>query len=485
MNNERRAIKTRLYNPDKYFDEAIKKELIFLGLGETNLLFRKKVYLELKRLKQTLSIQGPSGYGKTELIKSIVYQICPHVPVFILDGKGDFGFARDLSNICDKNQFELAVFDTKGNDSNPTKSIGYNPFVFKDHGQHQADLLMKAFSLNSPGHDSQFYHNVLARFLTLLSSCFNRIDYCPTIADIYYFLTDFRMQQHILGLFSEHEESRKEIGVLIEMLGPRSIGKLENLISILGKFVMDKHINDILSERNWVVSIEKAFEQKGVTLFSLSKADRQFVNIAIAKFVLADIEAYVSRRQSRPESENPFAILILDECNSFIDDNFAEFLITCRSANIGVILTFQSEALLPEKVANVLFDSAYSRINFRVNSNAERYAEPFGTRTSFNESKQYEGNNLFMGAQPTGTSTRTDAERFVMPPNAFRTLECGECILKSDNPNGDILTTPFMDKKYKLFFDEPVMESQRNLISIPLLDRKEILADKPKGRKIF
>lgn len=210
--------------------------------------------------------------------------------------------------------------------------------------------------------------------------------------------------------------------------------ELIGLTTILDQlFVADTRISGLINSYNPDIDIKTVMRGKKRALFSFSTGKKAQTNEALAKMVLSDIANAVGERQA--SGENAFMLLILDEFGQYVSESFDKFISTCRSANVGVVLSHQTNAQLmtrdgSDRLAIVVRENTSSKVIFRQAEESSFWAETFGTKSAFKHTEQTEAGSF--GTQKVSQmGTIKEVDEFIIHPNTLRQLPVGRAVFKT------------------------------------------------------
>lgn len=150
------------FNPESFFNKALKQNSIFLGLDEN----RKPILLDIEIFKKSnAAIVGPAGSGKGIQASVVINQVITMgYASFIIDPKFDQWAPNVFASCCEKNNKPFILIDL--NDGKPAQ---INPFQgAKNHDLNE--LLSSALSLGRKGEAADFYRNSDRKALRILTN---------------------------------------------------------------------------------------------------------------------------------------------------------------------------------------------------------------------------------------------------------------------------------------------------------------------------
>lgn len=342
---KQRADFTHKYQHDE--DSYIKCLLENGGKDVLDFFFggRLKAYLPLPKLKMHSYIVAPTGSGKSELIRTIFYELQSRYEKFsfvLIDPHGDLAkkIKRFHSNI---NHNRVIYFD-------PFLKDGYFPtFNIFDVGDksiknlaHTAAQIIKSFEevLSREGGElSESMVNMLEKSIYFLleresSTLFdlaNLLDAKPEILSEAIEYSDYFNERFL----KTEKRSRDALLYRIERL--LNSPSLRPLIAGESTF-----------------NLEKALNSGKVIIFNLGELD-EMTQAAFGKFLVANIKSLVRKRD--PETAIPTFVFI-DECQNLVSGSFEYILSQLRKYGLHLILANQYVNQLGEQVEAVKKNTA-------------------------------------------------------------------------------------------------------------------------------
>jgi DNA helicase HerA-like ATPase len=434
-----------LYNPKKY----IKKERNTVFLGRSKMpgkLFYKKVYLPISNLKYSMAISGITGSGKSTLSYRLAEAcIKAGVNVLVLDFKGSNEFSKILSTIAKKQGKEFFYF-TSNMESQENQELcqPFNPLTSnKKHGNYLSDTVVKPFDLKSDG-DGDYYNQNIISFLDQFELLSKEINKELTFEDIYYFLADEKVRTVILESF-KNTKYKTQLNELIDTVSDRNIKDLKKLKTKISKFVVGSPLGDKLNQA-MSLDLEKNLEGDGnITLISLSLADNLLINETIGRLIINNIKGYCSRRQAENKVYDLNSIIIADEAHELINTDMDNFITSTRSAGLGLVLLFQSLALLEPRIQDVLLDNTHYKAIFQTRVGADKYSDIEGTKETKKFSKVSEDSVLsenYTGYNSVTMGTRT----YHLPPDWLRTVRRGQFVFLTAEDEPIVVSSPYVEE---------------------------------------
>ncbi|MFH1367875.1 MAG: type IV secretion system DNA-binding domain-containing protein [Elusimicrobiota bacterium] len=402
------------------FSKHIKEGSYFFGLAENG-----PVYLDKGALTHHVQVVGPSGTGKT---KSILFPLAMQairngVPMVFIDGKGDTSLIRDFLSVDP----EMLVF----NPLDPERSHSYNPLCCSDDPTELMNMIAAGLDLNAPG-EAKVYTDIQKKYLLVLLSLFLSTGKKFSFTDILEFSNYPDVRNYVLKISKNtfHKEDLKAFSGRLSKNEKELIG-LTTLVDQL--FVADPKISGLINSYNPDIDIKTVMSSNKRAIFSFSTGKKAQTNEALAKMVLSDLANAVGERHVK--GQNDFMLLILDEFGQYVSESFDKFISTCRSANVGVVLSHQTNAQLKTKegsdrLAVIVRENTATKVILRQSEEASFWAETFGTDKTFKHTEQTESGS-FGTQKVTEMGSMREVEEFIVHPNIFRQLPVGRAVFKT------------------------------------------------------
>jgi len=409
------------YSPQKYF---VNDDKYFIGL-ETD---KDPVYITENELTRHIQVVGPSGTGKTvsALLPLAVQAIRKQYPVIFIDGKGDAGLTEQFKAIYHDLKLFCPIL--------PEHSNTYNPLLSSQDANELTNLLSVGMNIKQEG-DAKVYTDIQKKFLGTLLHLFVATGKNFCFTDIVEFMNYKQTRNKIVYPLARESLYKTEMDTFFEKLSQNE-KELIGLSTDLDRlFVMDNKISSLINTYNSEIKIKSILKDGGVVLFSFSAGTKAETNEALAKMVLADLANAVGERHATLGGKHKFVLVILDEFGQYATDDFDKFISTARSANVGCVLSHQTNAQLEtyrggDKLARIVRENTSSKIIFRQMEEAGFWAECFGTKGSIKRTEQTEMGEL-LTEQVSDMSTLREVDEFMIHPNTFKNLQTGQAIWKS------------------------------------------------------
>src|SRR5260370_6455402 len=255
---------------------------------------------------------GQTGSGKTTLLRNIITQDVrrvvgsperpQHIPMIILDGKGDQEFLEDLLPHIEAagRMRQLRIL----NPSRPDISARYNPLYFRDGSyQEHANLVFQSFDLK---HDFFYGHHAtylsdLSRVLWHTGSLYNIHDILVTALDQQVLREQILLARHHMedqqGV-SNQQRLNFEMSVrnLQQSFEDRErVPKIQGLLNELMTFLEDD-LSLITGAYEDVLSLDEVIDQGLILIVSLNTNKNSRAVRALGRMLLQNLQLMIGKR---------------------------------------------------------------------------------------------------------------------------------------------------------------------------------------------
>lgn len=154
---------------------------------------------------------------------------------------------------------------------------------------------------------------------------------------------------------------------------------LNYFTSKFGHFLNNALMRNIVGQRKSSFNFDKILNEEKILLVDLSKGKIGDINAQMLGLILiSKLQAAVLKRASIPEEKRYPFYLFVDEFQNLTTDTFASMLSESRKYGLGVHLTNQYFAQLPEKIQNAILGNIGSIMAFEVGvEDAEKLSKEF------------------------------------------------------------------------------------------------------------
>ena len=414
----------------------LKPDRYFLGLTEE----KAPVYLTDSDIVTHIQVVGPSGVGKTA---SVLFPLAAQAleqgkSLVFIDGKGDSQLKSTLQKFCASKGRNMFFFDPL----QPETSHTYNPLVSSSDPDEITNILAVGLNLDAPG-EAKVYTDIQKKFLATLLHLFMNIGRKFNFVDIIEYINHPVSRNIVHGLVKDGFYI-EEMNVFLSRLS-KNERELIGLSTVIDRlFVSDQHISEIINTYQPDIDIKTVLGFNAAVLFSFSAGKKAATNEALAKMVLADIFNSVGERHAN-RNKHDFVMIILDEFGQYVTESFDKFISTARSANVGCVLSHQTNAQLEtntgrDKLARVVRENTSTKVIFRQAEEASFWSEMFGTKSAMKRTEQVETTRFLTEKISTMGSLR-EVDEFLIHPNRLRQLDVGQAVFKRKAEPPVILST--------------------------------------------
>lgn len=392
-------------------------------------------------LTRNVQVVGPPGTGKSILLFNFAIQaIQKGKGVCFVDGKGDMSFLNMLQAYFGNDPvFKGFRFFTP---LHPEMSHTYNPLISIEDPGELADMLANGLNLNVPG-PGKVYSDTQKAYLLFLFNLFLATGKKFNFADLMTFTDYPDIREHVYGLVGNRQliDDIEHFFKRLKANQPELLGLTTQIQKL---FCADPVISSLVNTYASDIVIKDLFEKKQFCLFSLSAGKKAETNEALAKMVISDVANAVGERMARPAHENDFVQLILDEFGQYVPPSFDKFITTARGANVGCILSHQSNAQLVtregvDRLAGIVRECSNTTVLFKQAEEADFWARVLGTRASLKRTDVIEKSEFFTEKKSEKGSLR-EVEEFLIHPNRLKTLEVGQVAFRIADQLGKLVS---------------------------------------------
>lgn len=307
-----------------------------------------------------LYVIGKSGTGKSTLFESLISQdIASGAGVGVLDPHGET-IERVLERIPDNRINDVIYFDP----SDTERPIGLNLLQMDDPSQKNlmASGLVAAIK-------QHFDYSWGPRLEYLLNYAILTLLEVPgtTMLGITRLLEDMNYQKYILHQVKDPlvvkfwEQEFKEMKGN-QKLVTEAISPIQNKVN---RFLASTTIRNILGQKDSTIDMWEAMNSGKIILMNLSKGKIGSDNAnLLGALLVSRLQFYALQRVKIPyEKRRPF-YLYVDEFQNFATGSFEEILSESRKYKLGLYLTHQYTAQLPEEILKAVFGNVGTIMTF-------------------------------------------------------------------------------------------------------------------------
>jgi len=383
-------------------------------IGET--VFRnERIKFGLKndedRLRH-LYVIGKSGTGKSTLFESMISQdIMRGAGVGVLDPHGET-IERVLNRIPDNRINDIIYFDP----SDTERPIGLNLMQLDDPSQKNllASGLVSAIK-------QHFDYSWGPRLEYLLNYAILTLLEVPgtTMLGITRLMEDINYQKYILHQVKDplvikfwEQEFRDMKGN--QKLVTESISPIQNKVN---RFLASTTIRNILGQRESTLDLWDAMNNGKIILMNLSKGKIGTDNAnLLGALLVSRLQFYALQRAKIPyEDRKPF-YLYVDEFQNFATGSFEEILSESRKYKLGLYLTHQFTAQLPESLLKAVYGNVGTIITFSLGApDAKELAHEFAPYFNEEDIISLERFQIYIKLMMNGMTSHPFSARILIP----------------------------------------------------------------------
>ena len=383
-------------------------------IGETT--FRdKKVRFGLKnnddRLRH-LYVIGKSGTGKSSLFESMVAQdIASGAGVGVLDPHGET-IERILDRIPDDRIDDVVYFDP----SDTELPVGLNLLEIDDPSNKNLMASGLVDAINQ-----HFDYSWGPRLEYLLNYAILTLLEVPgtNMLGITRLLEDKNYQNYILHFVkdpvvvkfweTEFKEMKGNQKLVTEAISP-----IQNKVN---RFLASTTIRNILGQKKSTLDIWDAMNSGKILLMNLSKGKIGSDNAnLLGALLVSRIQFYALQRAKIPYDDRRPFYLYVDEFQNFATGSFEEVLSESRKYKLGLYLTHQFTAQLPEELLKSVFGNVGTIMAFSLGApDAKELANEFAPYFNAEDIISLERFQVYMKLMKDGMTSHPFSARILVP----------------------------------------------------------------------
>lgn len=383
-------------------------------IGET--IFRgKKMRFGMKngddRLRHMYLI-GKTGSGKSTLLNLMINQdINNGYGVGVLDPHGET-IDSVLEKIPDHRVDDVVIFDP----SDTERPVGLNLLELGDPSQKN---LLASGLLSAIKQHFDFSWGPRLEYL-LNYSLLTLLDVPGTsMLGITRLLEDQNYQKYILHQVSDPVVKRFWETEFKEMRGNQklvteAIAPIQNKVN---RFLASTTIRNILGQRRSTIDIWDIMQNKKILLINLSKGKIGSDNANLLGALLVSRIQFMALQRAKitPKERSPF-YLYVDEFQNFATGSFEEILSESRKYKLGLYLTHQYTAQLPEPLLKGVFGNVGTIASFSLGApDAKALANEFAPYFDDEDIISLERFNIYLKMMVDGMTTLPFSAKILLP----------------------------------------------------------------------
>lgn len=390
--------------PKKIETNILNNDGVFLGQDKFSY---KPIILSNQELNQHVFLIGTTGSGKTTTILCFIdYAIKANIPLVIIDGKGDFDFAKTISGMAEKYNRIFQLFSI----SQPDESYHYNPLA-SGGATELKDRLMELSEWKEP-----YYQYMAERYLQLALTLFEK---AYKNYDLYSFvegMTIGNLQRLAIEL-----KAPQSVNDYLNSVDEKKIASLIDRLTI----ITESQIGYLFSnEPKKTISLQEAVNNKNIVLFSLDSLAYPLYAKLLGRLVINDLKAVASKRKK----DDCLIMTVYDEFNVFASRNVVDLINKSRSKGFSALIATQSLADL-DVIDNALKSQIIQNCNTLIvqrqndSKDAETLAQIIGTEESWAITHQVDNK------KSTGLGSIRFVKEFIIHPDKIKRLEVGQAVI--------------------------------------------------------
>lgn len=378
----------------------------------------RPVALDPAESSKGLLVTAPTGAGKSTLLEHLcAADFAANRSVVVIESKGDL--CRALADLVPKRRLgQVLVFDPA--DPRPAA------FNLLAGGDAAADLIVDhivgQFVSLYQGYLGPRSEMLLRAALLTLSQARGRWTICEVMPT----LTDLSLRRRLAQ--SVEDDQLAAIWAWFDSQSPAAQAEMVSpLANKLAAFTLRRKLRAVVGQSKSALDFDAALAEPRIVLVSLAKAlIGEDAAALLGSCILAELWAAVQRRAARPQSERPFASVVLDEAQDFLRLPVAlgDAVAQSRGLGVGWTASFQNLGQLkPDLRAAVLANLRSKLVAQTTADDARAFAREFAPHL---DAADLQGLGAFeaYAAVSTGAAVAPPALIRTRPP--LEPLGCGE-----------------------------------------------------------
>lgn len=355
---------------------------------------------------------GKSGTGKSTLFESMISQdIANGAGVGVLDPHGET-IERVLERIPDNRINDVIYFDP----SDTERPIGLNLLQMDDPSQKNlmASGLVSAIK-------QHFDYSWGPRLEYLLNYAILTLLEVPgtTMLGITRLLEDQNYQKYILHQVKDPvvvkfwEQEFKDMKGN-QKLVTEAIAPIQNKVN---RFLASTTIRNILGQKDSTLDLWDAMNSGKIVLMNLSKGKIGSDNAnLLGALLVSRLQFYALQRAKIPYDQRRPFYLYVDEFQNFATGSFEEILSESRKYKLGLYLTHQFTAQLPEEILKAVFGNVGTIMTFALGApDAKALASEFAPYFNEEDIISLERFQIYVKLMNGGMTSHPFSARILVP----------------------------------------------------------------------
>lgn len=384
-----------------------------------------QVLLSDRQLSAHALILGASGAGKsTTMLRLLTAHVARGRPVLAIDLKGSPAFAGALAESAGSAGRPFRLWTPDGPDH-------WNPLQY-GNATELKDKLVATERFTEPHYQRAAERYVQTVLQVLISA---RKDRPPTLQEVVELMEPRRLSRALRDTPGPLGERVQDY---LGSLAPDQVSAIRGLGTRLA-LISESHSGRFLepvSDPHRIVDLRGSLAGDDVVLFSLNSSTYGKLAAQVGTLAVQDLITAVGHRLT--QAAGAPALIGIDEFSALGADNVVALLARGREAGVSILLATQELADL-DRAARGLRDQVLGNTAVKiahrqdVPSSAQTIAQMAGTESSWEHTFQTSAGSL-LPRHDTGRGTRRQVERFVIHPNAIKTLPTGHAVVLTKLP---------------------------------------------------
>jgi hypothetical protein len=383
-------------------------------IGETkyrNKEFSFGLYNNDDRLRHMYMI-GKSGTGKSTLLNTMISQdINNGAGLAVLDPHGDT-IENILERIPDHRVNDVVYFDP----SDTERPIGLNLLEMSDPSQKNlmASGLVAAIK-------QHFDYSWGPRLEYLLNYAILTLLEVPgtSMLGITRLMEDQNYQKYILHQVKDPVVLKFWENEFKEMKGNQklvteAISPIQNKVN---RFLASTTIRNILGQKNSTIDMWDIMNNNKILLINLSKGKIGSDNAnMLGALLVSRIQFFALQRARIPAEQRKTFYLYVDEFQNFASGSFEEILSESRKYKLGLYLTHQFTAQLPEQLLKAVYGNVGTILTFSLGApDARELEKEFAPYFTFEDILSLERFQVYVKLMINGMTSHPFSARILVP----------------------------------------------------------------------
>lgn len=407
-------------NEERDFDDRFIKKLEKLSQPDDGTLIGidedgNTVKIIDEELNGHCLVLGATGAGKTTTLMNFIESAAKRgIPVIVVDGKGEIGFAEKVKNMAEKYGRKFYLFSMTHE-----KSMHYNPLRVGNFTELK-DKLISLSEWTEP-HYKFLNERYLQSAIKILQKTSEKVD----LVNISKRLNYNALLEEAKKLVREEKMDKDEYEAFYDMIdsAKKDIIGLVNRLAVFSESEIGELLSD--TEDEGTIDLINCIEENAVVFFSLDALRFSEYSRLLGRLIIIDLKTTAARMFE----SNKKIFTIFDEFGVFAGPQVTDFINKSRAAGFHVILSTQELADLRIEGKIELMEQILGNTNVKiihrqdVPVSAELLSSVIGTRDDIIITMQV--NDI----SPTGMGTVKEEKSFIVHPDEIKRLKRGEAFV--------------------------------------------------------